>query len=159
MGIAPLSSTARVFIDGLDRSRLGRFAVDEKALYLLHLAELYKIRLNEITKDYDHDFESVLVRTRKESTRAETVLHDYVQPDDRTGVAEELSLWWKLSGDEVLTDRFVRGMNRMRSHERLSVIAENPVEMHDYFAAGVWDIPLITRCIADGIDADMAVSL
>ena len=152
--IDEIRSSARSFIDSLDRSVLGRFAVDEQALYLLHLAELYNTKLDELQRQgYDHTPDMTLFQNWRSDTHR--ALSDLVAHDDRDAVAVELDFWWIRSDYENASASSFWGLSS-QERERLLLISESPEEMHGYFAAGIWDVPFIERCRADGVDSDLA---
>jgi len=156
---------AQHFIDTLDRSALGVFAVDAEALYLMQVSEHAGEVYAEIEARSNFDDKSVeeMKADVKETYRiflllseSSEKLHREFAYDD---VESELYFWWNLSGAPDLVERAAMSRIDMKAHDRLSLIAKSPKELHAYFAEDIWDVELIERLIADGVDASMASGL
>ena len=156
--VEPLPARARAFIDGLDRSVLGRFAVDEQGLYLLHLGELYRFiavalfSQNNRRREYDAVWEKI---TENEKAIREIVT-DYT---NRTVFLDELYFWWHSSDNGLLQGNSERGYAPIERNAWMELLSTSPVARHEYFAVGLRDIDFIDRCIAVGVDPEMALTL
>jgi len=137
------------FVRGLDRSRLGKFAVPLDVLQSVDiLYRLYVMReaLSEDSPYWNHSRKTVDV------CKAAGV-------DEFDAVAEML-LWWTVKGDPFRDFNKAKSLPVAHSDRmaRLTFIAAHP-DKNDYFVAGVWDVDFIERCISEGVDAELASTL
>ena len=141
---------SRKLIGAIDRSRLGSFAVPLDAL----IAGETRERILEDTPDYGRYFEAM---HHESIARLDKTLVD--SGTDEDSVRVEVLFWWGIY-DKSLLRYSGRALRRDTENAvlRLVDIYENP-DMHDYFAAGIWDIPFIERCMSDGIDHEIAGSI
>ena len=147
---ADVSALSRRFIGGLDRSPLGRFAVPR-----------------DVLTEVDTEQRTRALRARGEMVKGYSAFYAFQYAEDfaeKRGVdyyaaESELEFWWHYVGEPLLESPIQPRDEYRDSLSRLYIIAESPVEMHDYFEAGLWDTDFIARCISDGIDAELAKSI
>jgi len=132
---------------GLDRSSLGVFAVPESILAIVDATK----RADEYSSHY-----KVLGEIHNEFYRrqeAEGVDYDNVY--ESACLDAELMFWQEKSRGYAFRSREGLEDNLSQLLMRLDVISEHP-EMHSYFEAGIWDLEFIRKCMAGGVDADLA---
>jgi len=140
---------SEVFVTSLDRSSLGVFAAP-----LDVFAAVEKSR--RLAAKYIGDSESAKFRDAVDAEAYNAASKDSLL---FLSVSSEVYFWWRLSKNpiwkRVTNDGEGFVFNTMSD---LDSVYAHP-EMHDYFSAGVWDIAFISRCIADGVDAELAFTL
>lgn len=144
-----LDDTSKDLLKSWDRSVLGRFGIqDFDVLHLMNMACLSYV----IGQLDDNSYSQISYKLQRRLEQ----LHI-----DRSDVQYELYFWWQNS-DDVKLQEYVETMRadevlaeRLRQFE---LIASHQ-DKHDYFEAGVWDINFIERCVADGIDPSLALTL
>lgn len=151
--IQDLDNASNDFMDSIDRSILGRFAIpDTELLRLLDMVQRSNIigRLESVS--YDYLIDGLYARLSQFNL-------------EREDVRDELFFWWKNGDDEVLKEYVNKRRANDPSYQGLSErlnqfdAISTHQDKHDYFEAGVWDIALIERCIADDIDPSLALTL
>jgi len=142
-----VEAISREFVAGLDRARLGTFAIPVPALEAIDTLQRISTRNQELMMDC---YTPALNKVRGQSADAGLPV---------SACSTELLFWWDISGDDGgWGGKFSAGNDTLEENiKRLKIVYDNP-GMHDYFDADVWDVDFIARCIADGIDADLAVS-
>ena len=144
-----LEAKSNDFVNGLDRSRLGRFAVPIEALLMIDTLE-------RIDKS--------IVSESPEGKEFYGERHDrtkYFYSDSKPKMQEilsELFFWWKMHNDPLWAIIPEWDLNLNEESLRLLELYYTHPDMHDFFDAGIWDISFIARCIADGVDVEMATS-
>jgi len=147
---------AQKIVGSLDRSALGSFASSPEALtYALavriavvgRMSNLYRLLKRKSTLEYALAHKNVSV---EEDATARSEMYFWIQ--DSTDPAMQ-----KLAASTPYT--IERDSSRDRDwSERFSLVRSRP-DAHGYFHAGIWDIEFIDRCISDGIDVSMALSI
>jgi len=140
-------SDSNSFIDSLDRSILGRFAVPRDVLSEAERAQRSGALavLPGIASVGGAPWWEQMTALR------------YLGVDGYKAVFAEVAYWWSVSDELLLTDGVMEKGWTFDIVERLRLVVAHP-HMHDYFDNGIWDIVLIERCIADGVDAELALS-
>ena len=134
-------SESEAWVDSIDRSELGAFAVPRVGLVAINATEQshtdapYGVALATYSKINDA-FASAGI------TRHENHLY-----------AAEMLYWRGSLDDKEYRVAYGGALERLAE---LHIIATRPVSMHPYFAVGIWDTGFIERCISDGIDPALA---
>ena len=156
LGHVPADAAA--FVDSRDRSALGRFAVPREHLYLMHVVEVYRLRIpKEATGFYSKSEEEAIHLF----LAAEAEMKQVIPPAILSAVRSELLFWWRDDGISMVKTagddhRLLElGMN----HDKVAAVAESPVSFHPFFMADIWDLDFIARCVAEDIDVELAVSM
>jgi len=153
---------AREWVDSLPREVLGAFAVDAEALAT---EKLYSMWVNA----YGENRHNELIEVSKLTTNAildaleasdsflsaldgEVHTSSYDVSTYNTIVDWEMRFWLKQSGEW-------QDENEQMGEEDFIYIIANNTDKHSFFESGIWDIPFITKCIDDGIDVEMALSI
>ena len=134
----------------LDRSELGYMAVDAEALALCDV--MFRMN-NALHNAYGTGFYNSELIAADNALEARCA---FIGVNSMT-IRTEMFYWWKKDGFPVETYNGYNAeiINRLKV---LDVIAANP-DKHEYFAAGIWDVDLIERFIADGVDPAIALEL
>ena len=159
------SDVSERYVAGLDRTPLGRFAVPADVLtamdelqrlplyrgYVKNMDMVLTGRLSDSILMRDADFYPLFHRVDILCKESGT---DYYTA--RT----ELLFWWLMSFEGEVGREGTRELLRDTGAEliKLNAVYTNP-SMHDYFAVGIWDTDFIGRCMTDGVDASLAVTL
>jgi len=135
------------FIAGLDRSRLGSFAVPLDVLFANDVAN----RLFILTDGGSELYEDAIARLTSALFASDT---------DNRDVTAEMVFWWSVTDDPFMRIRRVQHLidSFQEGIEKLLVVYENP-DKHEYFDAGIWDVAFIERCIAGDVDVELALTL
>lgn len=150
LSLPEVVAESRAYVEGLDRTPLGRFAVHPEALIAVDAFERImdaNTPANGMDALYQPAMDNATIHCIRHSTN----------PDD---VRPEMYFWWRSTGDDLWRKKeysFAVFVYQYRM-DRLQAAHSHP-EMHDYFAAGIWDVDFIRQCIADGIDAELASSM
>jgi len=151
------------FIESLDRSPLGRFAASDRAIYLADVIERSKLVQNSGVN---------LIDIKESAYDAVEELNDIVDAGniELSSIYDELFFWWAqfgdimssyfvedMTNDELIKDDFHEG-SLTQGMKTLGIIQSHP-DKHEYFAVGIWDISLIERFIADGVDSELALDI
>jgi len=138
-----IMNEARSWVDSLDRTPLGDFAVTDAAL-----AYAYGKQINDDPELTWNDSEYALARSG-------------IKPDEDVAALYEMSFWLLRNEphNHIINLDDVR--RAISDWDRLSRVALAFVHQHahPYFAVGVWDVSLIDQCIADGIDPELAAGM
>jgi len=135
-------------IAGLDRASLGSFIVPADVLSAVDFT--YRIMAHRNNGETDH-----AGSLGRANSRARTLCRDKeIYFND---AAAEVLFWWNIF-DEPLLSSLVTGVELDARVSELSTVYAHP-EMHDFFVAGIWDVAFISRCLADGVDPELAGSL
>ena len=141
---ADIDAATAKFFSSLDRSALGRFAVDEHLLRLQDQVERCRMVGNASV------YEVILMKGLIDAGLGNA---------GAVAVRQELLFWWWKS----METKLVGWITRMKEPElygafhRLSSVTYHP-DMHDYFAAGLWNVTDIHKYMDAGIDAELAAS-
>ena len=154
IALAEYKSVSDGFVGGLDRTRLGRFAIPLDVL----TAEdtLQRIGVSEEA--------GLLPGVSMTSTHYKTMLNKSEGLCKASGIKNrdalnEVLFWWRECGDPLWdVDESEEMMEYHKGLPKLITVYDNP-DKHDYFEAGIWDVSFIERCIAEGVDAELASSL
>ena len=152
-------NTSRIFVAALDREPLGRFATPVEALEAVDTMLRVFMTRYRLSLSSDHFDSNDSVYSAAEQ-RAVSLCFEAGM--DTEIVQDELFFWWSISGEPLWADignleSDINGLSAA-AVERLGVIYAHP-EMHDYFAADLWDVDFIERCIGGGIDVELALSI
>lgn len=135
------------WVQGLDRSVLGSFAVDSDSLakvkiYYDYRAEKYPVR---------EDIPSAMLELNDELNR--------MAPHTFNQARSELFFWWKYSGQPTLIEfiKYSTG-ETFEDIKRLELVVAYP-DMLPYFEQGLWDVKDNQLFIDEGIDAYMASAM
>jgi len=163
--IAGICDESSRFIEGLDRTLLGGFAVPDDVFSAAEV--LYRLTADMATGYGDSvgTVEFAAERVRKMCGAYSVDVGDAVAEvlfwwgtvakPFRSSVVEQNDYDDQLSQLEPV---FVRhGFHDVRV-SRLSSVCAHP-EMYDYFEAGIWDVDTVSRFISEGVDVELAVSL
>ena len=134
-----------IWVKSIDRSRLGVLATPPNILALGHA--IHRTSKNRSRYRVKELLEYMLTTETGQSV--------FGSPEFDNELSAEVWFWNKPG---KRTPRFRLKAPLLPAVVRLETIAANP-EMHDYFAAGIWDIEFINRCLAEGIDASIAVEM
>lgn len=145
-----ITELSKGFIESLDRSALGRFAISHD---LLLKADI-EYRTN-LLADLGYEI----------SDEAYSILG--VDPEDEyweLNMADdtrfEVQFWWQRDGNNSMQDfiSVFRLDERMLFFDKFDLIVAHP-NMHNYFAVDIWDVDVIKKLIRDDVDAGLAVQL
>ena len=130
-------------IAGIDRTPLGRFAVDDESFYKSVVKHLRSIESlddkNEDGTSDDDDFDFIPLADAGGGFYANVEVAFLMKTD-------KLSY---LSFDDRWRERF----------ELLRLASSHPSRFHDYLAVGIRDTGYIEKCLVDGVDAELASSV
>lgn len=149
---------ANEWVASLDRSGLGSFAVDAGVLAAAS-AHMRGMRLYGTTRDAA-TVAGLLFKEITDATYA-------VAGDGAFGYGQraksEAVLWWSMgTKDSTSRDCMSVALNTepfvASEVARLRLVLDYP-DFHDYFTAGIWNLDLIERCIAEDIDPSLAADL
>jgi len=151
-----LKRESRDFVYSLDRSVLGSFAVDSGLLVIADSIQRIDmlhddVEANNLPADLDE-----LDRILGEKMFRSKGFKGF-------GLLPEVCHWWISDGTSAMSRHANALLKRSpemvstRAH-RLTLAATYPA-MHSFFEADIWDVPFIERCIADGVDIDLALSM
>jgi len=148
-------SMSERFISSLDRSRIGSFATPLSALRAIDtLHRLTTLSCQPETTEPMYEFNK-----RASQNALAACEHSGIFRND---VTAEMFFWWRVHyGDAPDFEAYSSPRAKVFFNEslaRLNTVYTHP-EMHGYFEAGIWDIDFIERCIVDGVDSELAVSL
>ena len=151
-----LYAQANEFIDALDRSELGIFAVPVGALVLAEVSRR-AAELEEAGVSFEYNFGG--------SARIRMAVGLRRERFNQIDVWAELYYWRNRLGLDVpelplRTQRDRR--DNLAAVERLAVldmVVRHPVEMHEYFELDIWDTDYISQCLSYGVDAAVANSM
>jgi len=137
------------WVAGLDRSVLGVFAVAD--IHLVHA----DVRARELMQGSDD-----IHYMRAMSAAIAVAQYEYGAEffgEDMEARAEAEWHFWREQSREFGRPQ---GQSRLLPTyiKRLRTVNDHP-EMYGYFAADIWDMEFIGKCLSDGVDADLAVSL
>ena len=151
MTLAELSAMSYAFVNRLDRSPLGRFAVPQKLLLAVDRHE----RISTLASG---GFSVEGITVAQSSDRVQDASRESGVPHS-DGVVE-LMYWWSVSDEPMWAAKSKRALFSWveKPMAWLGIVADNP-EMHPYFAVGLLDYGFVQKCIADGIDVEIAVAL
>ena len=147
---------SRTFVHSLDRSPLGRYAVDTKLLVIADTIQRLDM-LHEVVGGKDVGAKLSKLNWKLSSKAVDsTGFTDF-------GFAPEVFYWWLHYGDAAMCNHANTILNRstvtMEGYvDRLRLIAANR-SLHPYFHVGIWDVSLINKFIADGVDPALAIEL
>ena len=147
---AEVEATSERFVTGLDRSRLGDFVVPMDALLAMDI--FYRTSVHVWAASYPEAYEAMSIANQVASRKANDAC--YSAAVEWRDVVAELLFWWDTADDSPGIHNAIRESVSV-GLDRLNTITSHP-EMHGYFAAGIWDVPFIERCRADGVDSDLA---
>jgi len=150
---ADIVALSRDFIESMNTTRLGRFGLDSDTLLAADVIQRHRLVNGGGVEIKDSLLDFYLTESQRLlSAQGKTI-------NDAHG---ELFFWWKLSGQGDLIfymmDELSHNKNLTHRMGFLSMVIDHR-DMHDYFAVGIMDTDFIERCMADGIDAEMAHSL
>lgn len=150
-----LPSVSKAFVKGLDRSVLGAFAVDSEPLFLCDVKERWKVVKDRLTADGTLPLDDGNYRWSADALAEYGASYEEIYH-----LFAELYYWWGISDDPELVAAVSgeEGKKFTDGIARLATIAAHP-EMHDFFYVGIWDTEFIERCITDGVDVDLALSM
>jgi len=147
---------SREFIASLDRSVLGNFACDEYALGLMDVTYRFAASYGRVPK--------ISSRSGYYAKFDELIDIAGVNTDMSIALRSEILFWWMKMKDidmqtyhDTTFGHIEKDVVNRRASE-LKVISQHP-DMHAYFAMDIWDVEFIERCIADDVDAELAVSI
>ena len=155
-GFTELLEECNSWLDGLDRSKLGTFAVSRASLTFFYMASyseaLGKERLNEAIVSIGTPEHSVLIR-------------GILKWEVSTSRAE--ALFWFERDSSLLLNAIVNRTKANASRQHSTVISDiervrniyTAQYAHPYFRMGVWDMGFIDSCIAEDIDPEMAATM
>jgi len=127
-------------VAGIDRTPLGRFAVDDELFYASVLKHTRAVERSMERSDDDDDFDE----------KFEII----PLPDQGGGFYAEVELAFLL--DTYSPSMFAYTATSKAHVELLRLASSHPVEFHDYLAVGIRDAGYIGKCIAEGVDAELA---
>jgi len=136
------------FVYGLDRSPLGRFNGSIEVLSAVDKAHRIRNLESEGFRFAGYTFS----KAKNEAYVMAAHMHE-----DFYAVEDDVYFWWSYVGEPMGIPR-AEIVEALPSARMRYDIAEHS-EMHDYFAAGLWDKDFITRCISDSIDPEIAFSV
>ena len=161
-----ISESIDRWLGSLDRSRLGFFALPLDVLaaadalgYAKELRRDWEIAVSE-TEPEDATFGIVTaLGTRLDQAIGRSGMNKANLITSNPPIVE-LMFWWGLTHDyEYHTEADVyHSENNARHLDKINLVIDNP-EMHSYFAAGIWDVPFIESCIAEGVDPSIALDM
>lgn len=153
---------AAQWIESIDRSVLGRYAVDDD---LLHIA--YVLTNDDLLKRdgfYSHDHRRILI----DMIDADDRWNSYATFSDNLPVPYymEVAFWWlrdnshpdRLQHAKELVSR-VKTPNVPEVIRLMNTIVDNPTTHLPYYEADIWDEELIIRCVSTGVDASLVNSI
>jgi len=156
LGHVPADAAA--FVDSRNRSLLGRFAVPREHLYLMHVVEVYRLRIPKVPTGFYSKSEEKAIHL---FLAAEAEMKQVIPPAVLSAVRAELLFWWQDDGRSMV--KTAGDDNRLlelgMSHDKVTAVAESPTTFHPFFMADIWDLDFIARCVAEDIDVELAVSL
>ena len=147
---------SREYIATLDRERLGRWAVPLDALIVDDASSRIQSMMGRMENRVDpsESHKHIEIHAEHHDDYKNLQLPPGVTFDD---VSTEVYFWWSYF-DEPLLESYKRNtFSRDRICQLLSIY-ENQ-HMHDYFAAEIWSEEFITRCIDNGIGAEVAARM
>ena len=156
MNLDEAEAASREFVAGLDRTPLGRFAIDSDVLSAMDLMQRV---VTSIVVPVGDRLPSGVASNRLAAALRDAGLDTSL--DCSRDCAAEVFFWWGVT-DESLWSSSVPDSLESRV-ERLRAVYDNP-SMHDYFGAGIWDVALVGKLMREGIspdsiDAELARSL
>jgi len=145
-GVLDMEEDSRRFVDALDRTPLGRFAVRHDVLVAADYTQRVQAHLDAAGGNasfYDND--NTLMRLCLDTGT------------DVLDALAEVFFWWGEHEPSLLAmlDMRIDFSDRLR---RLSLVSSHP-EMHGYFEAGIWDLDFIGECLTNDVDPELASSL
>lgn len=144
-----LWADATSLVDDLDRSFLGSFACDRSFL----------IWAFAVRKQDDDSF--VIRQTKQAMTQPGTQYFVPVTSPAAILALDERAFWLQyeqLTQEQFPVPQVTQDISRAASHALRRVLYSR-THLLPYFEAGIWDEAFIDRCIADGIDANVAASM
>ena len=140
-----------IFLAQTDRTRLGRFAVPVDALAAMDMLQRSRLLLGaEKPSGFDG---------YTELADAVDYACAYSEKNFVTALIEML-FWWDNLHESLWENRNALGLDSYvyDGIKDLGAVYDNP-DMHDYFEVGLWDVPFIRQCVADGVDASLALDM
>ena len=138
------------FVNLIDVRLLGKFSVGKRALYLFDILERETLVTHKGIKISGSTTGIYTVELDRWTTNNAVSMLD---------IQNEWLFWRKQMGyAETSYDAINRVANGAKAIARFENILAYP-EMSDYFSAGIWDIDVISRLIANDIDSEMADAL
>jgi len=152
-----VNAACHAFIDKLERSAMGGFASHEDTLFQIHRVSVYELLADVLreqivagdTSDGARERLDELIRLSQVFTISFDNRHTV---EEREMASDELFYWWSVSGNSLMEAKAVGVF------PKAAAIIGNP-HMHDYFAAGIWDVDFVRQLIAGGVDVELAGSL
>ena len=151
---------SRVWFSTLDRSPLGSFAVNAEVLIATQARERLGVNATDIKREAAWEVENALV-SAMQAANIDGAGYSVFLP-----LRAEVMFWWLHCNDDRELVRYVEpqraantgavSMNELIT--RLETVYSNPTA-HPYFEVGIWELELIERFIAEGVDAAMAAEL
>jgi len=140
------------YVDALDRTGLGVFATP---IPLLAAADVfYRMALLPSARS------AITLRNEWYERLRGAFVRSCRKQSDMDDATAEMVFWWGLTDDPLWEQRKICTDNVAVSERLTTLISIHAhPDMHDYFAAGIWDVDFIERCISDGIDPEMAAVL
>jgi len=148
-----LMNNARTWVRNLDREPLGFYAVDENLLAAVYAWQYVSAK--------DDEQYPLLPHFSNKYSAEYRYIYGKAKENDIWDAVFELFFWVHKTDDYSLT---ASGQERtpidMKASGifRVTRVYENP-HLHSFFEADIWDMKFIERCIADDIDATMALQL
>ena len=148
--LADIEAESERFVARLDRTLLGRFAVPASALAAMDTFQRTRMRIKSKDDGVQSNYSPALRKLMQQISIAGI-------PEET--ISTELFFWWSISDEYRLAERAaVVGKRFSDGIDRLFVVYAHP-EMYGFFHADIWDMDFIGRCIADGIDSEIAASM
>jgi len=152
--LSALRDEAEAWLTTLDRERISAFShVDETNLFFLYV--------NWMARCYGSaSLQKALSPSSGDPEYA--VIWHAVRVSSVASAIE--ALFWMASDNSERVRQSVAQENRSRwaggdlAVEKLNLVYDHQYA-HDYFSAGIWDIEFIDRCIEEGIDPELAMTL
>ena len=169
----PMDTASRLFSEAINReSRLGRntlgsFATDLSSFVATEALMRFS-RLQDATGVWLNNDNRILSRIQQLRTKSihgvfgkEPPIPVYYEYQAR--VVGEVLAWWEFATDDPMYHNrdlhaSDEGYGSLEWLDRYTFAIRNPNTVK-YFEAGITDIALVERCVADGVDVDIALSL
>ena len=149
-----LRAISTAFVDGLDRTVLGRFAVPRDVLISTDM--FLRVTSSPVLRNLFLNARDVRRDSFSGDEARRLSMHHGLM---FSASQHEALFWWRAVPDPLWSDQITYGSKLItNSLDTLSAIVSHP-DMHDYFAAGLWDVDFIERCILGDMDTELAVAL
>ena len=151
--IDALMEGSRKLVGEIDRSALGSFALPFEVLAIRHASSVLGDR--GTFGDKTDLLQNILANRLTQACKTAGVDSSYAA----FGKARTELRYWAQSNNGIPEDWADRySVLDVEDEKKLHLVADNPA-MLPYFESGIWDVDFIEDCLADNIDAAMAVSI